>query len=405
MSLSGCTGPGAAAGSLTGTPGSAADSASGVSFEAWLADFKAYAREQGIAPTVIERAFRDVRPLPRVVEANENQPEFQRPIWAYLESAVSPSRVSRGRQHLAENAQLLAAIEQRYGVPSEILVAIWGLESDYGNNYGDLPVISALATLGWHGSRADFAREQLLAVLRILERGDLAPELMIGSWAGAMGQTQFIPTTFVAYAVDGDGDGVRDLWGSKADVFSSTANVLASAGWQPGLPWGLEVVLPDGFDYGLTELAVKRPVSEWRSLGVAPAADGVMPPDDAEASILAPAGHRGPAFLVTDNFRAIMRYNYATSYALAIGHLSDRLRGGAGITAGWPTDEPPLSRSDRIDLQRLLLARGYDPGGIDGVIGPMTRTAIRTFQRELGETPDGYPTQRLLERLRRLQGA
>ena len=233
MSLSGCTGPGAAAGSLTGTPGSAADSASGVSFEAWLADFKAYAREQGIAPTVIERAFRDVRPLPRVVEANENQPEFQRPIWAYLESAVSPSRVSRGRQHLAENAQLLAAIEQRYGVPSEILVAIWGLESDYGNNYGDLPVISALATLGWHGSRADFAREQLLAVLRILERGDLAPELMIGSWAGAMGQTQFIPTTFVAYAVDGDGDGVRDLWGSKADVFSSTANVLASAGWQP----------------------------------------------------------------------------------------------------------------------------------------------------------------------------
>lgn len=379
----------------------AADSApaDGRTFEAWLADFKAYARAQGIAPATIERAFAGVEPLPQVIEADRNQPEFQRPIWAYLDSAASDSRISRGRAHLAERGPLLDTVAAQYGVPPEILVAIWGLESDYGNNYGNTRVIDALATLAWQGERADYAQEQLLTVLRILERGDIAPEQMIGSWAGAMGQTQFIPTTFADYAVDQDGDGRRDLWTGMADVFGSTANYLAASGWQPGLPWGVEVRLPADFDYGVTELSERKPVAEWRALGVVPAG-GALPPDQVEASVIAPAGHRGPAFLVTENFRTIMDYNNATSYALAVAHLADRLRGGEPIAASWPRDDQPLSRDDRMELQRLLAARGYDPGGVDGVIGRNTRAAIRSFQREIGRPADGYPTVELLERLR-----
>ncbi|HET8726347.1 MAG TPA: lytic murein transglycosylase [Alphaproteobacteria bacterium] len=399
LALSGC-----AASSAADTFAGAAATAPAQSFESWLADFKAYARTQGVSSAVVERAFADVQPLPQVVEANTSQPEFQRPVWAYLEAAASESRISRGRAHLTENANLLNAVSGQYGVPPEILVAIWGLESDYGNNYGNLSVIDALATLAWQGDRADYAREQLLTVLRILERGDIAPERMIGSWAGAMGQTQFIPTTFASYAVDQDGDGRRDLWGSLADVFASTANYLAVSGWQPGLAWGREVRLPSGFDYGQTEMSVTKPVGEWRRLGVE-AVGGTLPPDAAEASVIAPAGHRGPAFLVTDNFRAILRYNNATSYALAVGHLSDRLAGAGPIRSSWPTGDQPLSRTDRMDLQRLLMARGYDPGGVDGVVGRMTRAAIRDFQRELGRPADGYPTMELLNRLRQLGDA
>ncbi|MEO3431959.1 lytic murein transglycosylase [Inquilinus sp. CAU 1745] len=371
------------------------------SFEEWVASFKRQARQEGISPAAIDRAFAGVSRLPAVIEADSRQPEFARPIWDYLDSAVSDQRVARGRALLAEHAALLDAVEQRYGVAPEYLVAIWGLESAYGANFGNYPVISALSTLAYDGSREGYGRDQLMAALRIIEAGDIAPDRMVGSWAGAMGQTQFIPTTYLGHAVDGDGDGRRDIWGSLPDVFSSTANYLAESGWQRGESWGTEVRLPAGFDYGLAELSESLPIDRWRAMGVT-RADGAPLTATGEGSIIVPAGHRGPAFLVLDNFRAILRYNNATSYALAIGHLADRLRGGEPFVGDWPRGDSPLSRDDRMDLQQLLTARGYDTGGVDGIIGPMTRDGIRRFQEELGLPEDGYPTSALLERLRAL---
>lgn len=371
------------------------------SFEEWVASFKRQARREGVSQVAIDRAFAGASRLPAVIEADSRQPEFARPIWDYLDSAVSDQRVVRGRALMADHASLLASVERRYGVAPEYLVAIWGLESAYGANFGNYPVISALSTLAYDGSREGYGREQLMAALTIIEAGDIAPDRMVGSWAGAMGQTQFIPTTYLGHAVDGDGDGRRDIWGSLPDVFSSTANYLAESGWRRGEGWGTEVRLPAGFDYGLAELSDSLPIDRWRAIGVT-RADGAPLTAMGEGSIIVPAGHRGPAFLVLDNFRAILRYNNATSYALAIGHLADRLRGGDSFIGEWPRGDAPLSRDDRMDLQRLLTARGYDTGGVDGIIGPMTRAGIRRFQEELGLPEDGYPTLALLERLRTL---
>lgn len=402
LALSACASTPAAQGAGGGTSDAVtAAEAPRQSFEEWVASFKRQARQEGISSAAVDRAFTGVSRLPAVIEADSRQPEFARPIWDYLDSAVSDQRVARGRALMAEHADLLNAVERRYGVAPEYLVAIWGLESAYGANFGSYPVISALSTLAYDGSREGYGREQLMAALRIIEAGDIAPERMVGSWAGAMGQTQFIPTTYLGHAVDGDGDGRRDIWGSLSDVFSSTANYLAESGWQRGESWGTEVRLPAGFDYGLAELSERLPIDRWRAMGVT-RADGSPLTAIGEGSIIVPAGHRGPAFLVLDNFRAILRYNNATSYALAIGHLADRIEGGQPFVGEWPRGDAPLSRDDRMDLQRLLTARGYDTGGVDGIIGPMTRAGIRRFQEELGLPRDGYPTRALLERLRAL---
>ncbi|MEH6565049.1 MAG: lytic murein transglycosylase [Halopseudomonas sp.] len=373
------------------------------SFADWRADFRAEALALGIEPQLFDRAFAGVSPDPDVIKADRSQPEFSRPVWAYLDGALSSQRVATGQRKLAEQRTSIDAIEQRYGVDRHILAAIWGLESNFGQNMGDRQVIRSLATLAHEGRRPAFAHDQLLGALDILQHRDIEPEQMLGSWAGAMGQTQFIPTTYNEYAVDFDQDGRRDIWNSSADALASAAHYLQQSGWQPGQPWGQEVKLPPSFDYALADSSVRKTVQQWADLGVTDIKGTPLPANIREhsAALLLPAGHRGPAFLVLSNFRSIMRYNNSTSYALAIGLLSERFQGGGKVVAGWPTEDRPLSRSERTELQTLLTEQGFEPGGIDGIIGANTRTAIRRLQQQLGWPADGYPTPELLEQLRR----
>ncbi|MBM7061404.1 lytic murein transglycosylase [Pseudomonas sp. UL073] len=373
-----------------------------LSFAEWRDQLRADALRSGIDAGLFDRAFAGVTPDPSVVAADSSQPEFTRPVWEYLDSAVSPARISRGRGLITENRATFERIQQQYGVQEEVLVAIWGMESAFGSHIGNYSVIRSLATLAYEGRRATFWREQLLAALQILQHGDITPERLIGSWAGAMGQTQFMPTTYNQHAVDFDGDGRRDLWNSSADALASAAHYLSKSGWQPGQPWGFEVQLGQAFDYRLADPDSRRSVAEWRALGVQPLAPVAAGLEQQSAALLLPAGHRGPAFLVLNNFRSILRYNNSTSYALAIGLLADGLRSGSSTLHGsWPRDDRQLGRSERIELQEQLAARGFDPGAADGIIGANTRKAIRGFQQQLGWPADGYPNAALLEQLRR----
>ena len=367
-------------------------------FERWIADFRASAAAAGIDAATLHAAFDNVRPIARVIELDRSQPEFTRSVWDYLDSAVSPQRVRSGQQKLQELAGEADRVAARYGVPASIVIAIWGLESNYGSNYGDMATIDALATLGFDGRRADWARRELLAALRILQNGDIGREQMIGSWAGAMGQTQFLPSNFLAYAVDADGDGRRDIWGSMADVIESTANFLAQSGWQAGAPWGVEVWLPPGFDPARADDAVRQTTARWVGEGLR-SASGAPLPEWADAQLLLPAGARGPAFLVGPNFRAILRYNNSTSYALSVGLLAQRLDGGPAVQAPWPRDLVALTRSQMLALQTALNQRGFASGSVDGLMGPATRDAVRRYQRSLGMAADAYPTLDLLRRL------
>ncbi len=313
------------------------------SFAEWREAFRARALAAGIAPATFDRAFAGVEPNARVLELDAYQPEFTRPIWEYLDSAVSESRVATGRQKAQANQAMLQRIEQRYGVDYPVVLAIWGLESAYGSNFGDIPVIESMATLAYEGRRQEFAEEQLLAALQILQAGDIAPSAMVGSWAGAMGHTQFIPTSFVSYAVDADGDGHRNVWAADAaDALGSTANYLGSFGWQRGQPAVVEVRLPQGFDYTLADDDTRLSAAEWQARGVT-AVRGTLPPADG-VEILLPAGARGPAFAAYPNFRVIKRYNNATSYALAVvaAGRADRRRAGlcAGLAARRPDAQP-----------------------------------------------------------------
>jgi membrane-bound lytic murein transglycosylase B len=303
---------------------------------------------------------------------------------------------------LAEHTVLLSAIEQRYGVNRHILVAIWGLESNFGSNMGSNYVIRALATLAHEGRRPDFAHAQLIAALEILQRGDIQPSGMLGSWAGAMGQTQFIPTTYNSHAVDFDGDQKRDIWNSSADALASAANYLRVSKWQSGQPWGAEVSLIEDFDYALADMSIRKPLAEWAALGVNDARGEALMLTEGEqaASLLLPAGHTGPAFLVRNNFRSILRYNNSTSYALAIGLLAKRMQGEGDIIATWPTGDKPLTRGERLELQQRLQTVGFDPGIADGIIGANTRQALRNVQIALGLPADGYASKALLEKLR-----
>lgn len=367
-------------------------------FARWVRAFAAMAREAGISEETLRVAFGDVRYLPQIVDLDRRQPEFTQTVWDYLDRAVSAQRVARGREKLAAFSAEAEAAASRHGVPAAVLVAIWGMESGYGANYGDIPVIDALATLGFEGRREAWARGQLLAALKILQSGDIERARMVGSWAGAMGQTQFLPSNFLAYAVDADGDGRRDIWGSMADVMGSTANFLARAGWLPGQPWGAEVRLPTGFDPGRVDASVRQPSAAWAADGVQPV-EGAALPEFTDAEVLLPAGARGPAFLVGPNFRVILRYNNATSYALAVGLLAQGVAGGPGVQAPWPRELPALSRIQLRALQTALNARGFASGEPDGVMGPATREGIRRYQRSLGLPADGYPSVDLLERL------
>ncbi|MBU2287412.1 MAG: lytic murein transglycosylase, partial [Gammaproteobacteria bacterium] len=357
----------------------------------------------GIRESTLQGALDGASYLPRVVELDRAQPEFTRAVWDYLDGAVTPRRIALGKERRFEIGSDVDAAAARYGVPASILIAIWGIESNYGSNYGSTPTIDALATLGFDGRRETWAREQLLAALKIIDNGDIDREHMIGSWAGAMGQTQFLPTNFLAYAVDADNDGRRDIWGSMADVTASTANFLAQSGWRAGQPWGVEVQLPPGFDYARAEPALRQSSEQWATEGVR-GVDGQLLPALPEASVLLPAGARGPAFLVGPNFRAILRYNNSTSYALAVGLLAQRLNDGPGVLTPWPRDLQMLTRSQIVDLQTALNQRGFAAGEPDGVMGPATRAGVRQYQRSVGIPADGYPTTELLARLQQQAG-
>ncbi|WP_321348325.1 lytic murein transglycosylase [Halopseudomonas oceani] len=372
-------------------------------FNQWRDRFRQEALAKGIDAELFDRAFAGVTPDQDVIKADRSQPEFSRPVWAYLDSALSTQRVATGRSRLSAQRETLDAIEQRYGVDRHILAAIWGLESNYGQNMGSRQVIRSLATLAHEGRRPGFAHDQLLAALDILQHRDIEPSGMLGSWAGAMGQTQFIPTTYNQYAVDFDGNGRRDIWNSSADALASAAHYLQQSGWHSGQPWGQEVLLPADFDYAQADPAVKKTVAEWQALGVTAAGGKSLANNlaDQRAALLLPAGHRGPAFLLLHNFSTIMRYNNSSSYALAIGLLSERFQGGGQIHASWPTDDRPLSRSERIELQTLLTRKGLEPGGIDGIIGANTRRAIRSFQQQQRWPADGYASVELLDALRK----
>ena len=367
-------------------------------FARWVAEFGTSARAAGIDDATLDLAFDTVRLVPRVIASDRAQPEFTRAVWDYLDSALSAQRIARGQDKLLEMRPVVDTMAARYGVPAEVLVAIWGMESNYGRFVGDIPTIDALATLGFEGRREAWARDQLLAALKILQNGDIGRAQMIGSWAGAMGQTQFLPSNYLAYAVDADGDGRRDIWGSLLDVMASTANFLARSGWQAGQPWGIEVRLPPGFDYARADLEVRQPTTQWAGEGVQ-SMDGAPLPALQDASLLLPASARGPAFLVGANFRTLLRYNNSTSYALAVGLLAQQLSSGPAVQTAWPRDLLPLSRNELLALQTALSARGFGAGSPDGVMGPATQRGTRQYQRSLGLAADGYPTGELLQRL------
>lgn len=372
-----------------------------LTFSQWRDGFRNQALASGIDARLFDRAFQGIEPDQAVLKADQSQPEFTRPVWEYLDGALSTQRQATGRLMLTRHARTLQEIEARYGVDRHVLVAIWGLESNFGSNMGDRSVIRSLATLAHQGRRSGFAQTQLLAALEILQRGDITVDGMTGSWAGAMGQTQFIPTTYNDHAVDFDGNGKRDIWHTEADALASAANYLRTSNWQPGAPWGMEVRLSEGFDYALADMSIRKSLSEWADLGVTDARGRPLTSQPStEATLVLPAGHRGPAFLVMNNFRSILRYNNSTSYALAIGLLAERFQGGGEIHASWPTDDKPLSRTERLELQERLEAQGYEPGSVDGIIGANTRQAIRRLQIALGWPADGYPDQQLLKALR-----
>lgn len=360
------------------------------------------ARAQGIARTVFDRATASFVPDPEIMELANRQPEYAKPVGAYITDLVTAERVAAGRQLAVTHAPLLRAIEAAYGVDGHILLAIWGVESAYGTRRGDRHVIRSLATLAMvDDRRGAFWRKELLAALRILQQGATTPERLVGSWAGAMGHTQFMPSTYAAFAVDFNKDGRRDIWDDVGDALASTAGYLQRSGWRAGRPWGFEVTLPVRFDYGWSAPGRVRAVADWLAEGITlPRARGGALSLSEPMRLLLPAGARGPAFLVTANFRALLRYNNSVSYALAVAHLADRIEGGAPFATSWPVSDTPLSLSEREELQELLARRGHAVGSPDGIIGDQTRAAIRATQRTLNLMEDGHPSSELLLRLR-----
>jgi membrane-bound lytic murein transglycosylase B len=363
-------------------------------YDDWVANFRARAAAQGIPAGTIDTAFRGTGFLPGVIERDRNQTEFKRSLEDYLAIAASEERLSTGRAAIRQYGGVLAEVEARYGVEANVVAAVWGLESFFGTRRGSVNVISALSTLAYDGRRGAFFEAQLIAALRILQNGDVGVAGMTGSWAGAMGHTQFIPTSYLEFAVDFRGDGRRDIWSDDpTDSLASTGAYLARSGWTRGLPWGGEVTLPPGFNTALLGRGKGKPAGEWSALGVTAAGGGALP---AGGSIISGGG---PAFLLTQNFNVILRYNNAENYAIGVGHLSDRLRGGGPIRASFGPDATGMTKDDRQALQRRLTAAGFDTEGADGVIGGKTRAAISAYQAQNGLPVTGEPSPDLLRAL------
>jgi membrane-bound lytic murein transglycosylase B len=370
-------------------------------FAQWIERFWPAAKAAGITRATYDKAFKGMTPDPKVIEAANFQPEYVKPVGEYVDRVVSDKRIATGKQLLVQYKDLLDSLEKRYGVDRTILIAIWGVESNYGTQPGDMNVIRSLATLAYYNTKAAFARQQLIVALKILQHGDITLDQMNGSWAGAMGHTQFIPTTYQKFAVDYDGDGKRNIWTDIPDALGSTASYLKHSNWQPGQSWGYEVNLPKGFNLKKVSDKTLKPLGDWQKLGFARVNGEPFPRPGDKASLFAPAGANGPVFLVLNNFRALMHYNVSTSYALGVGHLSDRLKGNGPFVHPWPTDENHLALDQRIELQKLLVAKGLLVGDADGVIGPATLEAVKSFQRAKGLPVDGFPSRTILELLRK----
>ncbi|GAB3455308.1 lytic murein transglycosylase [Insolitispirillum peregrinum] len=371
-------------------------------FRRWLDGVRSDALAQGISARTLDRALPGIQPQPRVLELDRRQPEFTQTFGSYLQKTVSARRIADGKAMLVKHQALLGPIEAQYGVQARFLLAFWGMETNYGSNFGGFPVLGSLATLAYDQRRPAFFRRELMAALAIVDAGDIPADKMVGSWAGAMGNLQFMPSTFRAHAVDRDGDGRRDIWGSLPDTFASAAKYLSDEGWKRGQGWGREVILPTGFSYEQADLSIRKPVSEWLAQGVRPAGASALPVSESglQASIVVPAGARGPAFMVYDNFRVIMVWNKSVLYALGVSYLADQMVGGAGLVVQPPADDVPLRRSDITEMQTLLARLGYDPGPADGMAGGQTRSALKAFQTRQGLIADAYPSQEVLSRLR-----
>ncbi|UWQ28630.1 lytic murein transglycosylase [Leisingera sp. M523] len=374
--------------------------AADLNFQGWIKAFRSRAKAQGVSAPVLDSAFAGVSYDAEVIRRDRNQSEFTKTIWDYLDSAASELRVKNGKAALQAQRARLDQIEATYGVEKEIVVAVWGLESSYGTFRGKMDVIRSLATLAFDGRRGAFFEGQLVAALKILQAGDVAARKMTGSWAGAMGHTQFIPTSYLDYAVDFTGDGKRDIWSDNpADALASTAAYLKKFGWVKGQPWGVEVALPKEFDYTLANREIEKLPADWAALGVK-GLDGHPVADHGPAAILLPAGSTGAAFMIFGNFAVLERYNTADAYVIGVGHLADRIKGGAPIQGSWPRNDRALTLSEREEMQQRLTRAGFDTEGIDGKIGPKTIGAVRAYQVAKGLTPDGYASPRLLEDLR-----
>lgn len=356
----------------------------------------------GISRDLFNAGFKGItEPDPAVLKLAANQPEFTSTTSDYLKKAVTPIRIETGQTKKAEEAKLLSAIEAKYGVDRHILLGIWGMESNFGKDKGSMSVIRSLATLAYAGRRKDYGNEQLVAAFKILKRGLMKPDNFKGSWAAAMGHTQFIPSSYISYAVDWTGDGKKDIWNSKEDALASTANYLAKAGWKSDRPWGWEVTLPKGFNMALIGRNHWRSVEAWQKLGLVRADGAKFGSPKAEAFVMVPQGVNGPRFLVTRNFLAIMDYNISHSYALAVGHLADRIRGRGPFQAAWPNVDFDLSFEQRVELQKRLNAMGFETGGSDGRFGARTYEAVIAYQKREGLPLDGTPSVKLLQHIRK----
>ncbi len=370
------------------------------SFNQWLAGVRQEAIAQGISAAAIDPVLAQVRYDPEIVERDQRQPEFVSTFWNYISRAVTDERVARGRAALQQYAGVLGQIEQRYGVPRHYIVAFWAVESNFGDIQGSFPVIQSIATRAYDRRATGGFRAQLIDALRMVANG-VPSSRMVGSWAGAMGQPQFMPSAFLAFAVDYDNDGFPNLWDSEPDVFASIANYLARNGWQRDALWGREVVLPRNFNWNLTGMDTERTLAQWQQLGVRRVGGSDLPVANISASIVLPAGHQGPAFMVYDNFDTIMTYNRAVFYALTIGHLADRLAGRPGLSRTAPAGERALRFEEISEIQQRLNALGFDAGPVDGIPGSQTRRAIRVFQQQIGVPADGFISSSLLDALRR----
>jgi membrane-bound lytic murein transglycosylase B len=374
--------------------------AAAANFRTCIAGLWPAAARRGISRPVFDGYTGSLTPDLHIMDLLDGQPEFTKSVWDYLDVLVTDDRIEKGRELLREYAATFDKVERAYGVSRYIVTAIWGVETNYGTLGGSRPVLRSTATLACVGRRQAYFRDEFLDTLEILQRGDLKPDKLVGSWAGAFGPTQFMPSAFKRYAVDFDGDGRRDVVDSIPDLIASTANNLKKDGWQSGESWGYEVVVPANFDFRLADHRRQMTIREWERLGLVRPQGQAFPHLDEQAFLLVPAGVQGPGFLMLHNFRVIMRYNPAEAYALAIGHLADRLRGAADFAQHWPRYERVLTRAERLELQERLAQRGFDVGEPDGRLGARTRSAIRDFQSEIGRIPDGFASAALLQQLR-----